>query len=92
MSSKEPEFPKHPPIEPTATLTLLKAYAEALQRRREWQENIDRLIREVLGLQPDQPFDPAMVPSAEAIRAEMTRYIPFEEKLSDPALHQDDPD
>ncbi|RMF28456.1 MAG: hypothetical protein D6759_15810 [Chloroflexi bacterium] len=83
MPPTKSDLPESPPIESTATLTLLKAYAEALRRRRERQADIDQLICDVLGLPADQPFDPATVPSAEEIRAEMARYIPFEEKLSD---------
>ncbi|MEI9476370.1 MAG: hypothetical protein WCO26_07315 [Deltaproteobacteria bacterium] len=62
---------------------MLKAYTEALKQKHRWQASIDELIREVLGLKSDQPFDPSAVPSAEEIRKEMSRYIPENEKLSD---------
>jgi len=62
---------------------ILKAYAEALKHKERWQTGIDQLISEVLGLEGDQAFDPAAVPSANEIRRQMSRYIPKSEKLSD---------
>ena len=62
---------------------MLKAYAEVLKQKQKWQTNIDRLIRDVLGLKGEQLVDPGIIPSAEEIRKEMNRYIPESEKLSD---------
>ncbi len=42
--------------------------------------------REVLGLKGEQPFNAAIVSSADEIRKEMNRYIPENEKLSDLAM------
>ena len=68
---------------PTSDPLVLKAYAEALKQKQKWQTNIDRLIRDLLGLKGDQLVDPGIIPSAEEIRKEMNRYIPESEKLSD---------
>ena len=50
------------------------------QRR---QNSTHLLVRMLLGLEEDQPFDPASVPSATEIREQMTQYIPEEERFSD---------
>jgi len=57
--------------------------AEILASENRWQTTIHRLVRMLLGLEEDQPFDPASVPSATEIREQMTQYIPEEERFSD---------
>jgi hypothetical protein len=57
--------------------------AEVLVREKRWQATIHHLIRVLLGLEDDQAFDPASVPSAAEIREQMTQHIPEEEKFSD---------
>jgi len=57
--------------------------AEVLAYEKDWQVAIHQLIRELLGLEDHQAFDPASVPSAAEIREQMTQYIPEEEKFSD---------
>lgn len=56
--------------------------AEVLAHEKRWQVTIHQLICVLLGLEDDQAFDPASVPSAAEIREQMTQYIPEEEKFS----------
>lgn len=71
------------PVKQIIDPLMLKAYAQALEHKERWEAGIDQLIREVLGLEDDQPLDPATVPSADEIRREMGQYIPEDEKFSD---------
>lgn len=83
MAVTKPGVHARVPAEPVTAPVLFKAYAEALERRQKWQASIDQLIREVLELKADQPFDPATVPSVDEIRDEINRDIPEGESLSD---------
>ena len=75
-----------PPLGKITDPLMLKAYAEALKKKQQWQSNIDELIHEVLGLKGDQPINLSEIPSTEKICSEMARYIPENEKLSDLAI------
>ena len=75
-----------PHSEKTTDPLMLKACAEALKKKHQWQSNIDGIIHEVLGLKRDQPLNLSTIPSAEEICREMARYIPEKEKLSDLAI------
>lgn len=56
--------------------------AEVLAHEKRWQATIHQLVRALLGLEDDQAFDPASIPSAAEIREQMRQYIPEEESFS----------
>lgn len=62
---------------------FIRAFVEAQSRRDQWQASVDQLVRDMLGLRADEALDPASVPSAAEIRAEISRNVPQDEKLSD---------
>jgi len=62
---------------------LIKAYAEALNRKSRWHESIDRLIRDVLNLDADYPLETMAIPSARQIRQQLGEYLASDDKLSD---------
>jgi len=62
---------------------LIRAYAEALNRKERWQASIDRLIRDVLSLDADYPLEKIAIPSAQQIRQQLGEYLPSDDKLSD---------
>jgi len=57
--------------------------AEGFAPEQRWHATIHHLVRALFGLEDEQAFDPASVPSAAAIREQMTQYIPEEERFSD---------
>lgn len=61
---------------------LIRVYAEALTRRKEWQDAVQQTIRTILELTDAQPLLPESVLSAREIRERMSEQLPYEENLS----------
>lgn len=51
--------------------------------QRVWQDTVDQLLHQILGLTEDESMDLSTIPSACEVREELSRYIPHGHKLSD---------
>jgi len=56
----------------------------------DWEEDqmqakaiLEDQLRQLLGIGPDDPITEDMVPSVEEAREELSKYIPYDESLSD---------
>ena len=59
------------------------AYAAALDRRKQWNDFVDSLLREILNLPPDSPISEEAILSLEEIRTMINSSLEGDEKLSD---------
>ena len=76
-------------LSPTAPIPA-DAEARIEQLVADWEEDqmqakaiLEDQLRQLLGIGPDDPITEDMVPSVEEVREELSKYIPYDESLSD---------